>query len=186
MMMLISGLVIWSIVHLLPSLAPERKQQIIERRGETVYKLSFTICILAALALIIFGWRSTVPVFLYQAPVGLVHFSKLLVLIAFILFGASNYPTRIKNFVRHPQLMGVVVWASAHLVINGDSRSIWLFGGLATWAILEMVFINRRDGEWVKQPVPGWGREIRGLIISLVVFLVVAMIHPYIAGVAIV
>ena len=74
MMMLISGLVIWSIVHLLPSLAPKRKQQIIERRGETVYKLSFTICILAALALIIFGWRSTVPVFLYQAPVGLVHF----------------------------------------------------------------------------------------------------------------
>ena len=185
MTMLISGLLIWSLVHLLPALAPQHKQAIISRRGEKVYKLAFTICILASLALIIFGWRSTSPVFLYQVPVGLMHFAKLLVLIAFILFGASNYPTRIRNFIRHPQLTAVVVWASAHLIMNGDSRSIWLFGGLAIWAILEMVLINRRDTEWVKQPAPGWGREIRGFIISLVVFVVFVMIHPYIAGVAI-
>ena len=109
----------------------------------------------------------------------------LLVVIAFILMGASNYPTRIKQYIRHPQLTGVIVWAFAHLMLNGDSRSVLLFGGMALWAVLEIVFINRREGEWTKTHVPGWGREVRGLVISLVVVVVVVMLHPYIAGVPI-
>ena len=109
----------------------------------------------------------------------------LLILVAFILFGASNYPTRIKQLIRHPQLTGVIVWAFAHLLLNGDSRSVLLFGSLGAWAVLEIIFINKREGEWVKQPPPGWAREIRGLVISLVVFVVVVMLHPYMTGVSI-
>jgi uncharacterized membrane protein len=182
MVMLIAGVVLWSIVHLLPSLSPARRQAIIDRRGEKVYKAAFAICIFGALALMIFGWRSTIPVFLYQVPMGLVHFAMLLVVIAFIIFGASNYPTRIKNYIRHPQLTGVLTWAVAHLIINGDSRSMVLFGGMAIWAILSIALINRRDGEWVKPEVAGWGREIRGLVISLIIAGVVIALHPYIAG----
>ncbi len=109
----------------------------------------------------------------------------LLVLIAFIVFGTTSYPSRIKQYVRHPQLAGVSIWAFAHLMMNGDSRSIVLFGTMFIWAILSIALINRRDGEWVKQPVPSWAREIRGFIISLVVFVVVVVIHPYITGMAI-
>ena len=183
--LLIAGLLIWSLVHLAPSLAPPLKQKLTTQLGEKVYKLLFAVLIFAALALIIFGWRSTVPSYLYQLPGFTRHIAMLLVLIAFILMGASNYPTRIKQFIRHPQLTGVIVWAFAHLMLNGDSRSVLLFGGMGVWAILEIVFINRREGEWVKQPVPGWAREIRGLAISLVVFVVVVMLHPYIAGIPI-
>ena len=183
--LLIAGLLIWSVVHLIPSLAAPLKQTLITQLGEKVYKLLFTVLIFTALALIIFGWRSTVPSYLYQLPEFTRHIAMLLVLLAFILMGASNYPTRIKQFIRHPQLTGVIVWAFAHLVLNGDSRSVLLFGGMGLWAILEIILINRREGEWVKQPVPGWAREIRGLAISLVVFVVVVMLHPYIAGVSI-
>jgi len=48
-----------------------------------------------------------------------------------------------------------------------------------------MIFINRRDGDWVKPAPPSWAREFRGLIISLVVMVVVILVHPYIAGVPI-
>jgi uncharacterized membrane protein len=185
MELLIAGLLIWSLVHLAPSLAAPLKQKLVTQLGENVYKLLFAVLIFASLALIIFGWRSTVASHLYQLPGFTRHIGMLLVLIAFILFGASNYPTRIKQFIRHPQMAAVIVWASAHLVLNGDSRSILLFGGLGLWAILEIVFINRRDGEWVKQPAPGWAMEARGLAISLVVFVVVVMLHPYMTGVAI-
>ena len=183
--LLIAGLLIWSLVHFIPSLAMPLKQKLINQWGEKAYKGLFTVLILTALALIIFGWRSTTPSLLYQLPGFTRHIAMLLVLIAFILFGASNYPTRIKQFVRHPQLTGVVVWAIAHLVLNGDSRSVLLFGSMGLWAILQIVFINGREGEWVKQPVPTWPREIRGLAISLVVFVVVVMLHPYLAGVSI-
>ena len=183
--LLITGLLIWSLVHFIPSLAVPLKQKLITQLGEKVYKLLFAVLMFTALALIIFGWRSAVPSYLYQLPGFTRHIAMLLVLIAFILFGASNYPTRIKQFIRHPQLTGVIVWAFAHLMLNGDSRSVLLFGGMGLWAILEIIFINRREGAWVKQPVPGWAREIRGLAISLVVFVVVVMLHPYIAGVSI-
>ena len=185
MALLITGLLIWSLVHFVPSLAKPLKQKCIEKLGENGYKLAFTALILISLALIIFGWRSSVPTTLYVLPVIFRIFSILLILIAFILFGASNYATRIKSYVRHPQLTGVIVWASAHLLLNGDSRALVLFGGLGIWAILEIIFINQREGAWVKPPAPGWAQEFKGLAISIVVMLVVAMLHPYIAGVPI-
>ena len=182
MKLLITGLTIWSLVHFLPSLAQQLKLKLIAKLGENGYKLTFTVLLLVSLALIVFGWRSTVPTTLYVLPGYTRIISIVLVLVAFILFGAANYATRIKSFVRHPQLTGVIVWATAHLLLNGDSRSLLLFGGLGCWALLEIIFINRREGVWVKSAPPGWGREIRGLAISLVVFFVVVMIHPYITG----
>jgi uncharacterized membrane protein len=183
--LLISGLILWSLVHFIPSLAPARKQTLTGKLGENGYKGIFTLLIIASLALIVFGWRSITPTFLYQLPVFITHFAKLLVLFAFILFGASNYPTRIRNVIRHPQLTGVIVWSIAHLLLNGDNRSVLLFGWLGIWALLEIIFINRRDAEWVKLDPPPVSREIRGVLISLVIFVVVVMIHPYIAGVSI-
>ena len=186
MKLLVAGVLVWCLVHLLPSLAAPLRQRLITQLGEKIYKLLFTALIFASLALIIFGWRSTVPSLLYQLPGFTRHIAMLLVLVAFIIFGASNYPSRIKQHIRHPQMAGVIVWAFAHLLLNGDSRSVLLFGGLGLWAVLEIVLINKRDGEWVKQPVPGWAREIRGLVISLVVFLVVVILHPYMTGVSII
>lgn len=183
--LLISGLLLWSLVHLIPGLAQPLKQTLTAKLGENGYKGVFSLLMIAALALIVLGWRSTTPVFLYQLPVYVTHIAKLLVLIAFVLFGASNYPTRIRNIIRHPQLTGVIVWATAHLLLNGDNRSVLLFGWLGIWALLEIIAINRRDGEWVKLDPPPVSREIRGLLISLVVFIVVVMIHPYIAGIPI-
>jgi uncharacterized membrane protein len=182
MKLIIAGLAIWSLVHFVPSMTQPLKLKIKGKLGENGYKLIFTALILASLALIVFGWRSTIPTTLYVLPLYTRHIAMLLVLIGFILFGASNYPTRIKSFVRHPQLTGVIVWAAAHLVLNGDSRSLVLFGGLGVWALLEIILINRREGDWVKPAAPGWARELRGLAISLVVFVVIVMIHPYIAG----
>lgn len=180
--LLITGVLVWCLVHLFPSLAAAQRQNLIARLGEKAYKGLFALLMFSALALIIFGWRSTVPTLLYQLPGFTRHLAMLLVLLAFVVFGASNYPSRIKQFIRHPQLTGVTIWAIAHLVLNGDSRSVLLFGGLGVWAVLEIFLINKREGEWVKQPVPGWGREIRGFVISLVIFGVVVMLHPYMTG----
>jgi len=184
MTLLIAGLLIWSLVHFIPSLASPVKQNLTDRLGEKGYKLIFTVLILLSLALIVFGWRSIEPTILYMLPYGLKHVFMLMIFIAFILFGASNYPTRIKRYVRHPQLAGVAVWALAHLLLNGDSRSVVLFGGLGIWAILEMILINRREGAWVKQDPPAWTRELKGLAISVVIFAVFAVAHPYFTGVA--
>ena len=87
-------------------------------------------------------------------------------------------------YVRHPQLTSKIVWLIAHLLVNGDSRSIILFGSMGLWAALEIIAINRRSGEWEKAAPPARPREIKGLVISLVIFAVAAYAHPYIVGVS--
>ena len=185
MEMMIAGLLLWSAVHFVPSLAQPLKKRWIGAMGESGYKLAFAAMVIVALLLIIFGWRQALPTHVYVLPLAVKHLSMLLMVFAFVLFGAAKHPTRIKRYVRHPQLASVIVWATAHLLVNGDSRSIVLFGGMAVWATLEMIFINRRYGVWVKPPAPGWPEEFKGLAISAVMLVFVVIGHPYIAGVSI-
>jgi len=185
MEMLILGLAIWSIVHFIPSLAQPLKLKWQTALGEKGYKASFAIIVVISLGLIISGWRSSTPEYLYTLPAFTKHIAMLMMVFAFILFGAAKYQTRIKRIIRHPQLTSIIVWASAHLMLNGDSRSVVLFSTMGIWAILEIIFINKRVGAWNKPEVPSIGLELRGLGISIVMLIVVVMLHPYIAGVSI-
>ncbi len=184
MEILILGLMLWSLVHFIPSVAQPVKKGWISMLGEIGYKISFAVLILCSLALIVYGWRHTIPTHIYALPIIVKPIAVILMVFAFVLFGAAKYPTRIKNYIHHPQLTSIIVWSVAHLLANGDNRSFVLFGWMGTWAILEIIFINRREGEWVKRPLPRWSQEFKGLAISLVIFIVAAAAHPYIAGVS--
>lgn len=186
MTLLIAGILLWSLVHFIPALAQPLKQSMLSKLGENGYKGLFSLLLIAAILMMVFGWRSIEqPSYFYTLPLWTRHLGMLLVLVAFILFVASGMPTRIKQFIRHPQLTGVVIWAGAHLLMNGDSRSLVLFGGLGIWALLEIILINRREGAWLKPEIPGIGQEVKILVIAVVVFLAVMFAHPWIAGVAV-
>ena len=80
-------------------------------------------------------------------------------------------------------LTGVFVWATAHLLVNGTTRALVLFGGLGAWAILEIVLINRREGAYTKPDKPDFSEELRGTFISAGFLLIILFLHPYFAGV---
>ncbi|MEH6467231.1 MAG: NnrU family protein [Porticoccus sp.] len=183
MEILLLGLFLWSLIHLVPSLAQPLKKGWINVMGENGYKITFSLFVGISLVLIVYGWRHTMPMYVYT-PLTPKPVVIALMVISFLLVGAANIPSRINTWVRHPQLSGLLVWSIAHLLVNGDNRSIALFGGLGVWAVLEMIFISRREGEWIKKQVPSGRQELKGLAISLVIFLVAALIHPYIAGVS--
>ena len=183
MTLLIAGVCLWAAIHLVPSLAPGLKAAWRGKLGEGPYMGSFALIVLCAVGLIVVGWRSAQPALVYLPPEALRHVAMGLMALAFILLGASKRATRIGRIVRHPQLSGVLVWAGAHLMANGDSRSVVLFGGFALWSILEMILISRREGAWTKPEAPGWGPEIIGVVMPLVVMGAVMWAHPWIAGV---
>jgi uncharacterized membrane protein len=56
---------------------------------------------------------------------------------------ASVSKSALTNRVRHPQLSAVKAWAIAHLLVNGDTASFWLFGGLLAWAVWTVILINK-------------------------------------------
>ena len=182
MTLLVCGLLLFTVVHLVPSLAPGLKTAWLGRLGENGYKGTFSLLLLASLLLIVFGWRSATPEFVYQPPAGLHEPALTLIVLGFLLFVVSNRRSRLRQLVRHPQLTGVFLWGVAHLMLNGDNRSLLLFSGLALWAIIEIIAINRRDGAWIKGEAPGWGTEIVTLVITGVVIGVVVWAHPWLSG----
>lgn len=187
MTLLTIGLLLWIAVHLFPSFLPGTRARLIAKLGEGPYKGLFALELVIAILLMVFGWRSAPIEAVYAAPLaGQPYVVGVLVLIAFVLMGAANAPTNIKRYLRHPMLTGVVVWGVAHLLANGDNRSLVLFGGLTVWALVAIVSISRRDGAWSKpDPVPV-AKDAVLVVIGGVLFAVVAYFHEYLSGVPLV
>ena len=183
MTLLIAGIAVWFIVHLMPALAPEFRQSMIDKMGPKPYRGVFALAIFGSLAMIIVGWRSTPEEGLYMLPEWTRIVALILMIGSFILIGAANYQTAIRRVIRHPMLTGVVLWSISHLISNGTTRAWVLFGGLGVWAILEIVLINRRDPEYTKPIGPGFSGELKGVFISGILFGVVYYLHPFFTGV---
>jgi uncharacterized membrane protein len=122
MLLLLLGVLLFAGVHFVPSLAPGLKRDAVAKMGENGYKGIFSLLLLTALALIIFGWRSTQPGFLYMPSPALHQPALAIMVLAFLLFVVSNRKSRLRQVVRHPQLTGVALWGIAHLLLNGEMR----------------------------------------------------------------
>ena len=184
MTLLIAGIVLWSLVHLFPALARPARDDLVASMGRNGYRGAFSLLILGSLALIVIGWRSVPEAYLYVLPPWSRSAAFALVAIAFLLLGAAHYPTRIKRYLRHPMLTGIIAWSAGHLLANGTTRALVLFGGLGLWAIVEILLINRREGHYEKPAAPAAAAELRGVIISAIIFIVVLYLHPWFAGVS--
>ena len=180
---LVLGVLLWSAVHLLPSAGAATRARAVERLGQA-YQGVFALAILASVGVMVLGWRSTPPTAVYAPPAWGGVAANALVFLALLLFVASGMSTNLKRAVRHPQLTGVATWAAAHLLSNGEIRSLVLFGGLGLWAIAAIVFINRRDGAWEKPAPQPLTSEWKPLAAAIVGFAVLQALHPYIAGVS--
>lgn len=182
--LLVIGVLLWSCVHLYPSVFPERRAAVSEKLGSK-YQGIYALCIVFSIVLMVMGWRTTVPEPVYDAPSWGRHLHMLVMIVAILLLGAGSPSgsSRIKQFIRHPMLSGVVVWGVGHLLANGDIRSLILFGGLTIWAIVNQITINRRDGKWVKPTeVASIKREGILVVITIVVYLVLFMTHRFYTG----
>lgn len=124
------------------------------------------------------SWDDTPQVWFPAA--WLTHLNNLLVLVGFYFFVASGMGVWGARANRHPQLTGVILWAVAHLLVNGDLASIVLFGGLLVWAVLEIVLINRAVPVWTPPPRPPLGKEVAAVVIALALYGVVGYVHDWI------
>lgn len=172
---LILGLVLWSAGHFLKPALPDLRARM-GGAGKGVAAL----LILGGLVLMVLGYRAAPVDQVYDTPGWARHLNNLLMLVAVYLFAVSGAKSRLHRHLRHPMLTGALVWSVAHLIVNGDAASIVLFGGVGLWALAEMVVINRRAPDWTPPPPRPVAVEIRALVITLVVYGVIAALHVWI------
>ena len=182
MTLMILGLLAFTGLHLVPTLAPGTRSALQRRMGENGYKGVASLLVLLSVVLIVFGWRGTSPSLIYTPPASLHAPALALMAIAFLLIVVSMRKSRLRRVIRHPELTGFSLWGIAHLMLNGDNRYLLVLGTIALWTILEIILVSRREGTWVKQSAPFWGAELATLPIAGLVISVLVFIHPWIAG----
>jgi uncharacterized membrane protein len=102
-----------------------------------------------------------------------------------VLLAGAYVPTNIKRFTAHPMLWAVTVWAAAHLLANGDLASLVLFGGLGTFALVDMWSANVRGAEVVATRQPLF-KDLATVIAGLVAYGVFLALHSYLFGVSVI
>ena len=172
MTLLILGLILWSGTHFWKRLAPASREAAGDRG-----KMIVAVGSLAGLVLMIVGYRMADTTFYWGRSPAMTGINNLLMLLAFYLFAASGSKARITQYIRHPQLTAVIVWAVAHLLVNGDTASFVLFGGLLVWASSEIQLINRAVPDWTPAHDVPIRKEISAIVATVVVFGVVAAVH---------
>lgn len=184
MTLLITGLILFAILHLIPFWGRSIRDGAIGVIGLNPYKGLFALASFGSLWLVGMGYGRVEEVtYVYEAPVWGMHVTPLFVLAGFILFIASNAPTNIRRAVRHPQLTGVVLWGIGHLFSNGETPAVILFGGFTVFSILAMIGSNQRDGDWVKREKVSVIKDGITVFIALFLYALFAYFHGWIIGV---
>ena len=148
MTILILGLIIFLGMHSFRIVADARRTALRARFGESAWKAGYGLISLAGLVLVIvgYGMARQAPIVLWLPPIPMRHIAALLTAISFVLLAAAYVPrNRIKSSLHHPMLLGVKVWAFAHLLANGNLADLILFGSFLAWAIVCFSASRRRD-----------------------------------------
>lgn len=190
MALLVLGIVIFLGMHLVRVVAPGLRTSVIDSRGKGTWMGLYTVVSLIGLGLIIYGFgeaRMTTGM-LYNPPVFLKHIALLLMLVAFICLAAGFLPAgRIAVALKHPQILSIKIWALAHLLANGETSSVILFGSFLAWAVIMRISMKRRQraGEQVLPVFRSGSSDILAIIIGVVAYgLFVWKLHEWLIGVA--
>jgi len=145
---LILGLVIFLGVHSVRIVADGWRTQTRARIGVLPWKGLYAVASGIGFGLIVwgFGLARQQPVQLWSPPGSMRHLASLLTLISFVLLVAAYVPGNgIKARMHHPMVLGVMLWALAHLLSNGNIGHLVLFGSFLVWAMFDFRAARRRD-----------------------------------------
>src|SRR5438128_1759712 len=172
MTLLIFGIILFFGVHSVRIFADSWRSAQIARIGEGPWKGLYALASIVGVVLLVwgFGRARAATVVLWSPPFWTHYVAAVLTLIAFVLVVAAYVPrTRIKSWLHHPMILGVKVWAFAHLISNGTLADVVLFGSFLAWAIADFAASRRRDRAAGTVYLPGtFGKDAVAVVIGAV------------------
>ena len=186
LIVLVLGLVVFIGSHVFVT-RRDRRAAVIKTVGEWPYKGLFSLVAIAGILLIAWGfglYRATGWIEVWRPPGWTRHLAVALMWPAIICMTAAYVPGDIKRTLKHPMLVGVKLWAFAHLVSNGDLGSIILFGAILAWAVYDRITLKRRtDAGAPPIPVGGRKNDIIAIVVGTILYLALGLVfHPLVIG----
>ena len=181
---LVLGLVLFLGVHLVPTM-PTQRNALFARWGEKRYKGFFSLISLAGVALIIVGYMTAdrgrqlfppLPAAIVAAPYAMP--------IAFILFAAGNMRGHVRRTLKHPMLIGLLIWSGVHLLANGDLRGTVLFGAFFAYGVIDLFSAVSRHAVKTFELSPR--HDLIAVVAGVVVALIFMTLHRVLFGVRVV
>ena len=184
---LVLGLLVFAGTHAI-SMARGTRAGLIARSGETTYKIVYALLSLIGIVLIVWGYghyRASGLIQLWTPPSWIRHVTVALMWPSIVCVVAAYSPGHIQRTLKHPMLVGVKLWALAHLLSNGDLGSIILFGGILVWAGIDRASLKRRtDPGGPPIPIGGWRNDLVAVIVGTIVYVALGFwFHPLVIGV---
>jgi uncharacterized membrane protein len=130
--------------------------------GEGIFRAMYSVLAAILLGWMILAWHDAPVVELWPKATGTRHLTWTVMLLASILFvggysqrnptaigldripGGADPAPGILKITRHPILWAWGLWATVHLLANGDVRSVIFFGSFAVLAFAGTVLLDRK------------------------------------------
>jgi len=190
MAVLLLGLALFLGGHLFTTQRAARAGMI-AKLGENGYKGVYSIIAAVGFVLIIYGfglYRNAGMIPVWSPPAGMKHAALLLMLPAFILLAVPK-ACWLRDKTKHPMMLAIKIWATAHLLSNGDLGGMILFGSFLAWGVISRIAVKKREAiEGAPPRDHEFGRaDGIAIFLGLVVYGVFAYwLHPLLIGVPVV
>jgi uncharacterized membrane protein len=148
MALLILGLVLFLGIHSTRVFADGWRSGMVARLGPLPWKGLYSVVSILGFIVLIWGFRQArqESLVLWSSPRWMAHVTAVLMVLSFILLVSAYVPGNwFKARWHHPMVLGVKVWALAHLLSNGVAADVVLFGAFLLWAVLSFAAARRRD-----------------------------------------
>jgi uncharacterized membrane protein len=180
MIIMIAGLVLFIGIHLVPT-GPALRARLMAGLGDKPYRAFFALIAALGLVLIIAGYHMRPERVQLFAPFPAARgAAPVLVTIAFVLFAAANMKTHIRSTLRHPMLIGLMLWSGVHLLANGDLAGTILFGSFFAYSIIAIISATRRGSG--KVLIPDWKHDLIAVAAGLALSYLTIRLHPLVFG----
>jgi uncharacterized membrane protein len=181
MILLIVGLVAFACGHLIA--AVPRYDQYWRSRLRQAYRPALGLLLLLSLAIVVIGWRLSPFIPVYDPPDWGRYVAFFLVLLAFLCLGIFLFRGTLRQKLRFPLALGIILWGSGHLFANGDVASLILFGGMILYAAAHLalgIANGVRPSPDVRQ-----GHDVLSLLAGAALYGLMTQLHPVLIGVPI-
>jgi len=181
MALLIAGLVLFFGIHLVPTV-PALRARWVNSAGEARYRRTFALVSGVGLALIVIGYIiAPRGAQLFASSPAAKSIAPLVMVVSFVLLAGANMKTHLRARLRHPMLIGIILWSTVHLCANGDTKGTLLFGSFLAYALVDLASAIGRGA--VKPFVPAHKYDIMAIGGGIVAAFAVMLLHRVIFGV---